>query len=274
HHSNIIQNHPNTRSKYPSLPSLSYLNILCLAPRQFIMSNPMPQEERENLARTFSNIWGTLASPNIIAPIGRTHVDATPTNATPTSTDPASTDPTSTDPTSTDPPSTTSNTSAPTAASSHTSDSPAGVASTSDEPHIDVRHDSCQLKMSLNTDALAADVSRRDDRHEERIPCRNREAQGRDPKVEQEVPNFVFGDAARQQRPHAPVQIQYASTTVRIRDINHRQVGLNIGQDGRSLGLNLGDLPAAGTWQLVLACQPSSLVVILCMLLAVWFLRG
>ncbi|KAI0865563.1 hypothetical protein F4860DRAFT_527155 [Xylaria cubensis] len=230
------------------------------------MSNPMPQEERENLARTFSNIWGTLASPNIIAPISRTRADATPTNATPTSTDPASTDP----------PSTTSNTSAPTAASSHTSDSPAGVASTSDEPHIDVRHDSCQLKMSLNTDALAADVSRRDDRHEERIPCRNREAQGRDPRVEQEVPNFVFGDAAQQQRPHAPIQIQYANSSiaVTIRDINNRQVGLNIGQDGRSLGLNLGDLPAAGAWQLVLACQPSSLVVILCALLAAWFLRG
>ncbi|KAI0556072.1 hypothetical protein F4679DRAFT_578195 [Xylaria curta] len=217
------------------------------------MSSPMPQEERENLARTVSNIWGTLTSPNLTAPTSTTHASATPA--------------------STDPPTTTSNTSAPTVAPSHTSDSAAGDASTSDQRHIDVRHNSCQVKMSLNTDALAADMSRRDDRHEERIPCRNREAHERDPKVEQEVPNFVFGDAARQQRPHAPIQMQYAnsSTSVSIKDINHRHVGLNISQDGRSLGLNLGE---AGTWQLLLTMDANTLVVIFCILLAAWLLKG
>ncbi|KAI1740580.1 hypothetical protein F4680DRAFT_465192, partial [Xylaria scruposa] len=235
--------------KYPLPPSLSYLSILCLAPIQSIMSSPMPQEERENLARTISNIWGTLTSPNLTVLANTT-------------------------PASTDTPSTTSDTSAPTVASSHTSDSPAGDASTtSDQRHIDVRHNSCQVKMSLNTDALAADMSRRDDRHEERIPCRDREAHERGPKVEQEGPNFVFGDAARQQRPHAPIQTHYAnsSTSVSIRDINHRHVGLNIGQDGRGLGLNLSDLPVART---LLTMDANALVVILCMLLAAWLLRG
>ncbi|TRX92700.1 hypothetical protein FHL15_006374 [Xylaria flabelliformis] len=230
------------------------------------MSNPMPQEERENLARTISNIWGTLVSPNITAPISTAPISATHASATPASTVPASTDP----------PSTTSSTSAPTAATSHTSDSPAGDASTSDEPHIDVRHDSCQLKMSLNTDALAADISRRDDRHEERIPCRRREVHEGGQRVEQEAPNFVFGDAARQQSLHLPSHIQYSnsSTRVRIRDIDNRQVGLNLGTDGRSLGLTLGGAPGIGTWQLFLTVDVNAIVVVFCVLLVIWLLKG
>ncbi|KAI1753761.1 hypothetical protein F4782DRAFT_495565 [Xylaria castorea] len=231
------------------------------------MTSPLPQEERENLARTIGSIWETLSSPNLATPTSTTSPNTTSPNTTSTST--AST-------------STTSNNSAPTSASSPisasspTSASPTSAATTSEQPHIDVRHDTCHVNMSLNTDALAAELSRRDERHEERIPCRNREAHERGPRVEQEVPNFVFGDAARQQRSQPAVQMQYSNsnTTVKIRDISHRQVGLNIGADGRNLGLNLGDMPVAGRWQLLLTFQPSNLVVILCFLLAIWFFRG
>ncbi|KAI8955990.1 hypothetical protein F4801DRAFT_527605 [Xylaria longipes] len=204
------------------------------------MANPMQQEERENLARTIGSIWETLATPTNTTPSTATPSTATPSVAT-------------------------SDSSAPTSATS----------TNSEQPHIDIRHDTCLVNMSVNTDAVAAELSRRDDRHEERIPCRNRERAERGPKVEQEGPNYVFGDAARQQRPQSTVQMHYSnsSTTIRMRDITSRPMGLNIGVYGRSVGAHRGSQTGVGYGHVLVTFKPSDLVVALCVILALWFLK-
>ncbi|KAI0435622.1 hypothetical protein F4803DRAFT_557803 [Xylaria telfairii] len=148
------------------------------------------------------------------------------------------------------------------------------------QPCVEVRHDTRHVTMSVNTDALAADWSRRDDRHEERIPCR-REGPEAAPGAQDNEPNFIFGDAARQEnrRPQM-INMQYtnSSTTISVYNNATRSIGLNIGVNGLGFGLGAGQGAGLGLGlgggmpgMSFLSINGDLITVILGVLFAIWY---
>lgn len=154
-------------------------------------------------------------------------------------------------------------------------------------PYLEVRHETSHANMSVNTDALAAEWSRRDDRHEERIPCRNREVPEAGPGAQDNEPNFVFGHAARQQnRRSQMINMQYTnsstSTTITVYNNATRSAGLNLGANGLGFGLGLGAGQGAGLGlglgggmpgMSFLSINGEVFTAILGVLLAIWYFR-
>ncbi|KAI1740579.1 hypothetical protein F4680DRAFT_465190 [Xylaria scruposa] len=146
------------------------------------------------------------------------------------------------------------------------------------QPHIEIKHDSCQVSMSVNTDDLAADWSMREEKHAERVPCRNRDGPEAGPRTQQNV----FGDAAQQQKESPQkINMQYtnSSTTITVYNNGTRSAGLNFGVNGLGVGVGLGGgVPGIGNQPFSLAIDgntlANTLVVAACMLLAIWFFRG
>ncbi|KAI8955991.1 hypothetical protein F4801DRAFT_574195 [Xylaria longipes] len=166
--------------------------------------------------------------------------------------------------------------------SAQSSAAPTGATPTPTQPHVQVRHESCQVHMSVNTDALAAEWSRRDDRHEEDIPCRFRDGPAAGAGAQQNGPNFTFGDEIRQEeRPLQHTQVQYltSSTTITVSHNSTRPLGVNLGMNGIGTGLGLGQggaMLGAGHRPSLLAIDGdvlAILAVIIFVFIGAWFLR-
>ncbi|KAI0556071.1 hypothetical protein F4679DRAFT_578194 [Xylaria curta] len=144
-------------------------------------------------------------------------------------------------------------------------------------PHIEIKHDSCQVSMSVNTDALAADWSMREEKHAERVPCRNRDGSEARTGTQQDEPNFIFGGAARQQeQPPKNIQMQCmtSNTTITVSHNSNRPVGVNLGMNGLSTALGLGGgMLGRGHRRAFLSIDGNIPAIIACVLLVIWFFR-
>ncbi|TRX92699.1 hypothetical protein FHL15_006373 [Xylaria flabelliformis] len=147
------------------------------------------------------------------------------------------------------------------------------------QPYIEIKHDSCQVSMAVNTDALAADWSMREEKHAERIPYQNRGGPEARTEARQDGPGFTFGGAARQEE-RLPQNIQMmqcltSSTTITVSHNTTRPMGVNLGMNGLGTALGLGGgMLGRGHRRAFLSIDGNILVIIACVLLAIWFFKG
>ncbi|KAI0865562.1 hypothetical protein F4860DRAFT_510103 [Xylaria cubensis] len=144
------------------------------------------------------------------------------------------------------------------------------------QPHIEIKHDSCQVSMSVNTDALAADWSMREERHAERVPYQNRNRPEASTGARQDGSNFTFGSAARQEEQlpkNIKMQCMTSNTTITVSHNSTRPVGVNLGMNGLGTGLE-GGMLGKGYRRALLSIDGNIPAIIACVLLAIWFFRG